>query len=267
MGTNAINTCPECGQPIATADINMPQGVALCRACGKLSKLSEIVEEPAADPSAITQPPAGCSYDATPSGNTVVRATTRSVGTAIGTLAICLFWNGIVSVFLLIVIGGFYSYFIGPLPHAFPMQSPRPAPGHSAMGLGMLIFMSIFLTPFVVIGVGMIWAFLLSVAGRVDVIINGADGIVRTGVGPIRLTKRFDASQVKRVSLGETRYKENGRTKELIEIEAAERIARFGTMLSQERREWMRTVLHIRLVRGGRLAKLSSTGRSPQSLV
>jgi hypothetical protein len=265
MGMSTVNACPECGQPIAAADINMSQGVALCRACGKLWKLSEIADEPVADPSVITRPPAGCSYEASPSGATLVRATTRSFGGAIGTLAICLFWNGIVSVFVLMVIASFYIRLVGPLPEYFPAptsQSNKSGP----MSLGMAIFMCIFLTPFVVVGIGMILAFLMSVAGRVDVIVNGVDGRVRTAIGPFYWTKRFDASQVKRVGFGETKYKENGRSKELIEIETADRTARFGTMLSAERRQWMRTVLHIRLVRGGRLAKLSSPGRSPQSL-
>lgn len=253
----ATNACPECGRPIATADINIAEGVALCRACGKLSKLSELVEEVVVDASAITRPPAGCTYDASPSGPTVIRASARSAGGAIGLLAICLFWNGIVSVFLLQVIAGFYTHFVGPLPQWFPAPSNH---GKSdIMSLGTSLFMCVFLTPFVVVGLGMLGGFLLSVAGRVEVLVNGFDGRVRTGVGPFSWTRRFDASQVQHVNLGLTKWKENGQSKERIEIVAADRTVRFGTILTPERRQWMRTVLHIRLVRGDRSSKLAST--------
>lgn len=100
--------CPACGQAIAVEDINISEGVGLCRACGKLSRLSDIVEQAAIDPNALAMPPGGCAYDELIDGTRRVRASHRSLSSAVGLLAICLFWNGIVSVFVLIAIGGIY---------------------------------------------------------------------------------------------------------------------------------------------------------------
>jgi hypothetical protein len=255
MGSNA---CPNCGQPIATDDINVGEGVALCRGCGKLSRLSEVLEQPTTDPTAITRPPAGCSYDGSYAGATVIRASLRSIGSAAGMLAICLFWNGIVSVFLVQAIGGLYFHFVGDLPEWFPMASAGEGSRGHPIPLGMTLFLCLFLTPFVVIGVCMIGAFFCFLFGAVEVDVSGSDGRVRTSIGVLRWTRRFDASQVTRVSLGQTKWQENGRSKELIEIEAADRTVRFGTMLSPERRQWLMTVLHMLLVRragiGARMA-------------
>src|SRR5256885_1368490 len=98
----ATNTCPACGQPITADDINIQEGVGLCRACGKLSRLGDIADQPAVDANAPATPPAGCSFEEPMEGGAVVRASLRSPGGAVTALAVCLFWNGIVSVFVLI---------------------------------------------------------------------------------------------------------------------------------------------------------------------
>ncbi len=63
------------------------------------------------------------------------------------------------------------------------------------MPLGMNLFLCLFLTPFILVGAGLFFALLLSVAGRVEVVVSGPDGRVRTGVGPFRWTRRFAADQ------------------------------------------------------------------------
>ncbi|MDB5289831.1 MAG: hypothetical protein JWL69_1072 [Phycisphaerales bacterium] len=244
-----MNTCPVCGQPIAASDINISEGVALCRSCGKVSRLGDIADQPAVDAKALAMPPVGCSLEEPLGGGLVVRAPARSPGAAIRALAVCLFWNGIISIFVVFAIGNLYTHFIGPLPKWFPMPAHSGKGGNLGPGepLGPTLFLCLFLIPFVVIGSGMFLVFLMYVMGRVETIMTGSDGRIRTGLGPINWTRRFDASEVKRVAAGWTSYEINGRTKPLIQIEA-DRTVKFGSTLPDERREWMCGVLQVLLV-------------------
>lgn len=253
MPDMAPNLCPVCGGPIATDDINIQEGVGLCRACGKLSRLAEIADQPAADPKMFDAPPPGCTLEDRTGGAKVLRATLRSAGRAVGLLAICLFWNGIVSVFVLIALAGLYTNFIGPLPEWFPAptgtqnKNGNIGPG---MPLGMNLFLCVFLIPFVTIGLIMFLAFLTCVVGRIEVLLDGPIGRVRTGFGPFNWTRRFDPTRVKRVIQGQTSYEENGRTKAVIQIDA-DRTVKFGSMLEDGRRAWMMGALHLLLVAKG----------------
>jgi hypothetical protein len=238
------NSCPACGQPIAQGDINMQEGVGLCRACGKLSRVGDIADQTSVGAKTLAIPPAGCSCDEPMGGGLVVRASLRSFGAAAGLLAVCLFWNGIVSIFVLTAAAGLYNHFIGPLPTWFPVpgsKSGRPT------ALGENLFLCIFLIPFVAIGTGMFLAFLTSLFGRIEMTVTGADGRIRTGFGPFNWTRRFDATKVTRVTLGQTTYQQNGQTKPVIRIEA-DRTVKFGSTLPDERRTWMLGVLHVLLV-------------------
>jgi hypothetical protein len=245
-------TCPACGKAIATDDINIREGVGLCRACGKLSRLGEIADQPSVDVSALTTPPAGCSYEEPFVGGMVVRASLRSSGAAIGVFAACVFWNGIVSVFVLVAIAGLYTNLVGPLPTWFP--APSNSGRHGNMGpdmpLGMTLFLCIFLLPFIAVGLGLLLTFLTCLMGRVEIVVAGNDGRVRTGFGPFNWTRRFDASRVTQVSSGQTSYEQNGQRKPLIQIEA-ERTVKFGSTLPDERRAWVLGVLRLLLVKPG----------------
>lgn len=81
-----------------------------------------------------------------------IGATHRSIGSAIGLLLFALFWNGIVSVFVLFAIAGTLKQFNIGLPEWFPAPNMNGEP----MSLGMVLFLWIFLTPFIAIGLGMI---------------------------------------------------------------------------------------------------------------
>jgi hypothetical protein len=243
----SMNICPECGQPIASDDINLKEGVALCRACGKLSRLADIADQPSVDAAELTTPPPGCSYQEQLGGGLVVRASHRSIGAAIGTLAICLFWNGIVSVFVLFAIAGLYTHLVGPLPKWFPVPSSGKngslGPG---IPLGETIFLCIFLMPFVLVGSGLVLAFFTYLLGRTELVVTGDTGRIRTGIGPLNWTRRFDVSRVTRVAIGQTAYTQNNQSKPLIVIDA-DRTIKFGSMLSEVRRAWMLSVLRLRL--------------------
>ena len=197
------NPCPECGEPIPAESINIEEGVALCPNCGRLSRLSEVVERRPPMVETLDQPPKGC--EILHLGREVLaRASLRSLPGFAGSLFFALFWNGITSVFVLVALAGLYTNLIGPLPAWFP--APDMDDG---MSLGMTLFLCVFLTPFVVIGLGMIGAVLLNLVGRVEVRISETEGIVRTGVGFLTWNRRFDPNQVRHVEAGVTAWQTN----------------------------------------------------------
>ena len=231
------NYCPICGAQLALESINITEGVALCESCGQLSRLSEVASRKRPIVEVLRNPPTGCSV--TDWGQYVlVHATLRSVVGFFGTLVVALFWNGITLVFVLIALAGLYTNLVGPLPPWFP------APDFDdSLSLGMALFLCIFLFPFVAVGLAVIGAVLLNAAGKIEVVVGDKTGIVRTGIGFLAWRRRFDPTQVRRVTLGTTSWYTNGEPNEVIIIEA-DRTIKFGTLLRDERREWLQAILH-----------------------
>lgn len=229
------NCCPECGEQIRPASINIAEGVALCLSCGQLSRLSDVASDSRPAAEVLNNPPSGCSLVESNHG-IVVTASLRSISQAFGLGCMALFWNGIVSVFALIALSGLYTNLIGPLPVWFP------APNDPGMTLGMTLFLCIFLIPFVAVGSGMLAGLLMCVIGKVKVQIGDEEAKVSTGIGPLVWTRRFDPTNVRRVTGGRTSWEINDQKRELIEIEADNRV-QFGSMLESDRREWMQIIV------------------------
>lgn len=234
------NLCPSCGEELPAEAINIAEGVALCPSCKRLSRLSEVVSGKRPLAEILSQPPAGCSV-AEWGHEVIVHATLRSVSHFLGALAVALFWNGIVSVFVLIAVSGLYANLVGPLPEWFPAPEMD-----SSMSMGMTLFLCVFLTPFILVGLSLVGAALLAAAGKIEVLIGDSQAVVKTGVGFLVWRRRFDPTQVHRVTIGKSAWKSNDQAKELIAIEA-DRTIKFGTLLPDERREWLQTVLHVLL--------------------
>lgn len=237
--------CP-CGQDIPIADINVAEGVALCRGCGKLSRLMDLatpLEESAAIEAANAEPPKGCRIDDF-GGQVALVASARSLTTAGPLLFFAAFWNSIVSVFVLIAIAGLWTNLVGPIPSSFPSPfssggSGGPSSAGSGMPLSMTLFLCVFLIPFVAVGVGVLSAALVALAGRVEVRLRGPDGVVFTGIGPIGWRRRFDAASVKAVKFVESSVETNGKRQKLIGIETEQKTVRFGSVLTDQRRAWL----------------------------
>lgn len=242
------NVCPACGHLIAQDDINVEEGVALCRACGALSRLSDVTGQPAVDPTALAAPPAGCACEEVPGGGLVVRARNRDIGGAAFFLLPSLLWNAIISIFILGAIAGLYTHLVGPLPAWFPISSKgKDDLLDPATPLRHTLGLCLFLVPFIAVGVALVVAFLSTFLGRVEVTIHGHDGRVRTSLGRLGWSRRFDASHVTRVDAGRTAYTVNDQRWPAIQLEA-DRTLRFGVLLPAQRREWMIAVLRMRLV-------------------
>jgi hypothetical protein len=235
----SANFCPECGEELPADSINLAEGVALCARCGSLSRLSEVASHRRPITEVLSRPPSGCSI-VDRGHDIVVRASLRSIGGFFGMLFLCLFWNGIVSVFVLIALAGLYMNLIGPLPAWFP------APQMNDLTLGMTLFLCLFLTPFVTIGSLLIGALLLSIAGRIEVAVDNAEANVRTGIGWLCWRRRFNPALVRSVDFGTTSWESNGQPRQLIVIEA-DRTIKFGSLLPDDKRQWLQAALHALL--------------------
>jgi len=242
-------TCSKCRTAIPSEDVNVANDVAYCRACNISYQLSSLTVGAELDAGVdLRNPPAGAWYRSDGSG-TLVGATHRSVGGALGALAFALFWNGIVSVFVTFAIAGTLRNLHLTLPSWFPAPNMNGSP----MGVGMTLFLWLFLTPFIVIGLVMIGAFLSSLGGRTEVRIHNAEGVVFSGIGPLGFRKRFDARAVKEVRIEDKSWRDNdgGRQRKTnIVIETREgKLIRLGSMLREDRRKFLASALRKALVR------------------
>ncbi|CAG1010798.1 hypothetical protein PHYC_03931 [Phycisphaerales bacterium] len=226
--------CPVCGAKVGVENINIREGVALCPSCGRLTRLGELAEDPALIGVAEGEPPRGC-WIRDDGVETRVGASSRSVGGFLGALFFTVFWNGIVGIFVLVAAAGTWQHLVGPLPAWVPGMAKG---GNAPMSLGMVVFLWVFLTPFITVGLVMAGVTLVSLAGKVELRLRQAEGSVFVGVGSLGWRRRFDAGAVKRVHLNQTLWKQNDQSKEVVVIEAERRVA-FGSMLTDERRRWL----------------------------
>ena len=138
--------CPTCDNEISPGQINITEGVALCDACGELTRLSQLNYSGITISEAIESPPEGATISS--SHNSLqISITLFSLSGFLGSLAITLFWNGIVSVFLSVAAAGIYYNLIGPVPDWFPtmaLENGAPNVNDEPMGPGMTVFMCLF---------------------------------------------------------------------------------------------------------------------------
>ena len=179
-------------------------------------------------------PPAGAWYHTSPMG-TVIGATHRSLGTAFGLLAVSLFWNGIVSAFVFLAINA--TMFVLHIPR--PAWFPAAKMNGSEIGVGMTIFLWVFLTPFIIIGLAMLGAFLSALGGRTEVAVRNGDAAIYTGLGSLGWRKRFSAQSVKDVRLEDKRWRDTkgalrGSRQIVLEMLGGKPI-KFGSMLREDR--------------------------------
>lgn len=248
------NSCPNCDADLPAAAINLTEGVALCPGCGQLSRLRAVARTSEV-PAPQGPPPRGCRPE-TNGLETRLVASNRSAGQAAILLFAALFWNSIVSVFVLVVAAGYWIRLAGSLPDWFPMTpagSAGPERGGEggsavAMPLGLLIFMTVFLTPFVAIGLGLIAGVLLAVGGRTEVRLGAGRGSVFTGIGPLGWSRRFDPARVSAIRTSREGSGRRGRRVEYLVIEADRRV-RTGSTLTGEQRRWLAKELRGRLLR------------------
>lgn len=234
-----IANCSQCRRPIPTDDLNVAADIALCRPCGKAQKLSELLQAAELERGVdFENPPAGTWYQQM--GNSlVIGASHRSLGAAIGALAITLFWNGIVSVFVCCALSATLHLLHAPVPAWFP----EPKMNGEVMGVGMTLFLWLFLTPFMVIGLAMLGAFLSALGGRTEVTLLSGQGTIFRGIGPLGWRRRFDPETVKDVRIEDKRWRDSdgdsrGSRQVVIKLHNGRKLC-FGSTLKEERLKFL----------------------------
>lgn len=230
-------TCAKCHRVIPGDDINVANDVAYCRQCNLACKLSSLVHTDLDLNLNLNEPPAGAWYlqDGT---KTIAGVTNRSWGLALGMLAAGLFWNGIVSVFVLANIAGTL--------HNLHISQPAwfPAPKmNGGMSVGMTIFLWIFLTPFMAIGLTIIGTFLSAVAGKMEVQIQNDQGTIFTGIGRIGFRRRFNPGTITEITVKNEQNSKGGQSTFIVMETREGRLIKFGTLLREDRRNFLAAVI------------------------
>jgi hypothetical protein len=238
-----IPTCAQCKRVIPGEDINVANDVAYCRTCNLSYPLSDLTHDMEINPEAVdlAHPPAGVKYRDIGTGQ-VIEASHRSLGGALGTLAISLFWNGIVSIFVLVAIAGTLRNLHVTVPEWFP----APVMNGSPMSVGVTLFLWLFLTPFILIGMAMIGAFLSCLMGRTEVSVSRGECVVFTGLGPLGWRRRCQVSSIEEVRIKETQsHTRNGNSmKTEIVLDTREgKAIKFGSGLEEKRRKFVAAAL------------------------
>lgn len=204
--------CPQCRSEIPLDDVNVANDLALCRKCGQNFPYSEVIADRDTTPFDPSRPPRGAWFRQDHRGFEV-GVSTRSAA-AFFLVPFMTVWSGF-------SLGGIYGSQI--IKGDFNL-------GLSLFGipflLGTLLFGSITV---------------LTVCGRMSVRVNGNDGIVFTGAGPIGFRKRFKWNEVTTVRRT-SKTSNEGKASQQITLEGKERIST-GLGLSSKRFEFMLAAL------------------------
>jgi hypothetical protein len=242
-------TCPRCKGVIPSEDVNVANDLAFCRQCNLSQRLSDLTLGTVVDEDVdASRPPDGTWFRRDGTG-AVFGATHRSLGQAFTLLLFCLFWNGIVSVFVLGALGSTLQHLGFTIPHWFP---PPTTSGGKLMSIGFTMFLWLFLAPFIAIGLGMVAALLSCLAGRTEIHIQGSQVVILSGIGSLGFRKRFSTSEVRDVRIEDRRWRDNdgdSRRNTKIVIETNSKPINFGSMLTDERRRFVAGCLKKELVR------------------
>ena len=186
--------CRQCQNTIPAEDVNVASDVAFCRPCNHATKLSDFVTSGTSSVPPLmelfdpTNPPHGAWARGGPD-NMELCASHRSES-AYAMLGFCVVLNSGVSVFLVLVISSTLNLLGVQMPNWF-----YDIDG-SEMGVGGTLFMWLFLTPFILVGLGMFVWVLNCFFGRTTLRIGHSDGELFTRIGPFGWTQRFNALEV-----------------------------------------------------------------------
>jgi hypothetical protein len=212
--------CPKCSGAIPGEDINVGKDVAFCRACDQAFSLSGIVAVPAVGKADLANPPSGTWYRDDGEA-VVVGAVCRSRSSFMAIFA-AVFWNSIVSVFLVGTLTG---------------KMKSSGGGWVPPTWGMLLF----LTPFTIIGVMLALAALMGLFGKVELRVRGSEAVLFRGIAGVGWRNRFDAAGVTGVTIRETAWKQNDQRMPVISLEGVG--VKFGSNLSAKRRDFLAAAL------------------------
>lgn len=228
--------CPSCRSTISTDDINVATDVALCRNCGKAFSFSEILGGSAAAAVDLSRPPSGAWFEQTADGFRT-GATTRTWRALFLVPFICV-WSGM-------SLSGIYGHQI---------MSGHFDPSSSLFGL-----------PFLFGSFALVAMCAMDIAGKTEIVQSGDRVSIFVGVGPLGWTRNYQRSDFSVVREDYPRKPSlqwnrswNGQINKFIILEGKRR-ASFGSLLSDERRYFVLSVLKKMLVYGSRDQSIVTT--------
>jgi hypothetical protein len=196
--------CPKCRGAIPLDDVNVATDIAVCRRCEQTFAYSELLEEQDAEPVDPNRPPKGAWYRRTP-GGFEAGSTTRSPIAFFLVPFMCVWAGG--------SLGGIYGTQI--------------AKGN------FNLMLSLFGIPFLLATLLFGSIALMAACGKVVVRVEGKNGEVFIGVGPVGWRRRFQKDDVTSVRRTKHRGSE-GSVSDQITIEGRSPI-RFALGLPAER--------------------------------
>jgi hypothetical protein len=213
-------SCPRCEQTIPAEQINVAANVAYCPRCAEAFALSKLVESGDVDEGELTEPPAGCWFQAGVD-EWHVGATTRSA-MALFLIPFTCIWSG-----------GSLGAMIG---------------GQIVKGRFDLE-MSLFAIPFILGSVLLISFTAMTVCGKVVLSVRGDDGEIFTGVGTIGWRRRFAWSQVRRITERISSGPASNWNKMTICLEGPAKWIQFASLVKDDRRAFMAHLARRMLVK------------------
>ncbi len=233
--------CSKCGGLIAAEDINIGADMAYCRVCNEVGRLSDLTGGRPLPEANLRHPPAGTWYRQDGAG-TVIGARHWSPVAGLGLLFFAAFWNGITG-----MISGCALATLLKFMH-FPIPAWLPAPSPGSAWSGQALFSFFFSLPFVGIGIWLAGSAVSFLFGHAEVRIQNGSGVVYSGVGQLGYRRRFDAKTVWQVDIDYNVGRRGGRNY-FISIKPREgKTLKFGTMLNDERREFVAAALRRTLI-------------------
>ncbi len=205
--------CPTCHQQILLDDINVSKDIALCRRCEKTFSFADLTADRIDTNLDLTKPPNGTWFQSNPRGF-VLGATTRSAE-AFFLVPFTAFWSGL-------SMTGIYGAQI--------------MKGELDWG------MSLFGLPFLAGTCYLVPTALMKCCGKQELRVESGQGALFTGIGPIGWRRRFDWRSVARVRAALSKWQQNNRSAPIISLEGTKTV-RFGSMINEERRDYMLNVL------------------------
>ena len=243
-------TCPKCGDAIASTDINVASDVAFCRSCNYSASLSGLTRGLIHDPNVdLGNPPPGAWYRDNGTEK-VIGASGRSIKSAIGMLFVTLVWNGVLSIFVLLVLVATLKHLGKPIPAWMPAFMAKSGGDISKI---MSACMWLFLTPFMLIGIALPFAVLNYLFGHTEVRMTDTKGSVFRGIGFFGRTTYFNPVNVRAVRFAERRMHGSMRhqgdrdtfSKSIaIELADADPIS-FGVFLTEKRMSFVVSALNV----------------------
>ena len=112
---------------------------------------------------------------------------------------------------------------------------------HSERKVRIELFL--FLSPFLLLSLGLWVAALMSICGKVVVEINGRDGTVFSGIGPMGWRRRFDWAQVQKIRIS-TVYGSGFGNKQRITLEG-DRVLGFAKGAKREQLVFLMAMLRL----------------------